>query len=161
MNEEIREKNINKINNYIKNKKKSQKIEDSIYRWTEDYIESNMTGDFMFEQFYNDKLDCIIKNFDEKFNSYFLNAIKENKINIDAFAFLKPEEIFPEKFESIIKKKSLEKAIRDNKATSNAFKCPKCKKRKSTIDQKQVRSGDEPMTTFVTCVECGHVQTFG
>ena len=40
------------------------------------------------------------------------------------------------------------------------FKCPKCKNRESWVEQKQTRAGDEPMTTFVTCVKCKHVQKF-
>ena len=41
-------------------------------------------------------------------------------------------------------------------ASTDAFKCGKCKQRKCTYYQLQTRSADEPMTTFVTCVECGN-----
>ena len=34
------------------------------------------------------------------------------------------------------------------------FKCGKCKTNKTTYYQMQVRSADEPMTTFVTCLNC-------
>jgi transcription elongation factor S-II len=156
-----RKKIVKQINDIVKDDKLSKDIEDSIHRWTEEYTESNMTPEFMFENFYNDKLSDILKNLDSKYNSFLLEAIKSKKIKSSDVAFLKPEEIFPDKFDSLLKKKKLEQAIKDNKATTDAFKCPKCKKRKSTIDQKQVRAGDEPMTTFVTCVECGHVQRFG
>ena len=114
----------------------------------------------MFESFYQDKFSDIIKNLDVKVNSYLINAIKNKEINPKDIAFLKPEEIFPEKFDAIIKKKKVEQAIKDNQATTDAFKCPKCKNRKCKIDQKQTRSGDEPMTTFVTCLECEHVMKF-
>jgi len=144
----------------VKDKTLSSKLEDSIYRWTEDYMETNITPAFMFENFYQDKFSDILKNLDPKNNSYLLEAVKSNKIKPEDIAFLKPEEIYPEKFEAILNKRKLEKAIKDNKATTDAFKCPKCKARKATIDQKQVRAGDEPMTTFVTCVECGNVQRF-
>lgn len=36
------------------------------------------------------------------------------------------------------------------------FKCGKCKKMKTTYAQLQTRSADEPMTTFVTCHNCGN-----
>lgn len=155
-----REKYQKQMVKLVKDKKIAMLLEDSIYRWTDDYMETNITPAFMFENFYQDKFSDIIKNLDPKNNSYLLNAIKNGKIDPKNIAFLKPEEIYPEKFESILNKKRLEKAIKDNQATTNAFKCPKCKKRKAKIDQKQVRSGDEPMTTFVTCVECGNVQRF-
>ena len=44
--------------------------------------------------------------------------------------------------------------------SSTAFKCIKCKKKKCTVSQKQVLAGDEPLTTFVTCLECGYSFSF-
>ncbi|KAK9053586.1 hypothetical protein SSX86_024660 [Deinandra increscens subsp. villosa] len=40
------------------------------------------------------------------------------------------------------------------KATTDQFKCGRCGKRQCTYYQLQTRSADEPMTTFVTCVNC-------
>ncbi|XP_050385092.1 transcription elongation factor TFIIS [Argentina anserina] len=40
------------------------------------------------------------------------------------------------------------------KATTDQFKCGRCGKRKTTYYQMQTRSADEPMTTYVTCVNC-------
>lgn len=39
--------------------------------------------------------------------------------------------------------------------SSSEFKCRKCKSEKTAVSQAQTRSADEPMTTFVTCLECG------
>jgi DNA-directed RNA polymerase subunit M/transcription elongation factor TFIIS len=36
------------------------------------------------------------------------------------------------------------------------FTCPKCKSRKVRNNPKQIRSGDEPMTNFLSCVTCGN-----
>jgi transcription elongation factor S-II len=36
------------------------------------------------------------------------------------------------------------------------FRCGRCKERKCTYFQLQTRSADEPMTTFVTCANCGN-----
>ena len=41
-------------------------------------------------------------------------------------------------------------------ASTDAFKCGKCKQRACTYYQLQTRSADEPMTTFITCVNCGN-----
>ena len=38
--------------------------------------------------------------------------------------------------------------------------CKKCGSNKTWSVQKQTRSGDEPMTTFSTCVECRHSFVF-
>jgi len=40
--------------------------------------------------------------------------------------------------------------------STDQFQCGKCKQRKTTYYQLQTRSADEPMTTFVTCVNCNN-----
>ena len=42
------------------------------------------------------------------------------------------------------------------KATTDQFQCGKCRQRKCTYYQMQTRSADEPMTTFVTCINCNN-----
>ncbi|XP_051138222.1 transcription elongation factor TFIIS isoform X2 [Andrographis paniculata] len=42
------------------------------------------------------------------------------------------------------------------KASTNEFTCGRCKKKECTYYQMQTRSADEPMTTYVTCVNCGN-----
>lgn len=41
-------------------------------------------------------------------------------------------------------------------AATEEFKCFKCKKRKCTYYELQTRSADEPMTCFVSCLNCGN-----
>lgn len=41
-------------------------------------------------------------------------------------------------------------------AETDAFQCSRCKQRKTRYRQQQTRSADEPMTTFVTCTNCGN-----
>jgi len=42
-----------------------------------------------------------------------------------------------------------------NQQGTGMFRCGKCKKNNCTYFQMQTRSADEPMTTFVSCLECG------
>jgi transcription elongation factor S-II len=42
----------------------------------------------------------------------------------------------------------------DTQAETDMFKCGRCKARKCKYYQLQTRSADEPLTTFVTCVNC-------
>ena len=37
---------------------------------------------------------------------------------------------------------------------STIFRCAKCRQNNCTYYQLQTRSADEPMTTFVTCLNC-------
>ena len=40
--------------------------------------------------------------------------------------------------------------------TEGVYKCRKCGGKKTRQIEKQIRSADEPMTIFVTCVTCGN-----
>ncbi|KAF8880997.1 transcription factor S-II, central domain-containing protein [Infundibulicybe gibba] len=44
----------------------------------------------------------------------------------------------------------------EQQAETDAFQCSRCKQRKCRYRQAQTRSADEPMTTFVTCVNCNN-----
>ena len=62
--------------------------------------------------------------------------------------------------QAAFKLKERELAIERAKAAEEdyegLFKCGKCKLTKTTYYQMQTRSADEPMTTYVTCKNCGH-----
>lgn len=40
--------------------------------------------------------------------------------------------------------------------TSDLFRCARCNQRRVTYFQMQTRSADDPMTTFITCTNCGN-----
>ena len=44
---------------------------------------------------------------------------------------------------------------KQNQNTEGFFMCNRCKNKKTTYYQLQTRSADEPMTTFVSCLNCG------
>jgi len=67
--------------------------------------------------------------------------------------------LFPEKWRKMIEKKIKQMKNFENfdfSSASSEFKCFKCKKRNCTYYQLQTRSADEPMTTFIQCLECGN-----
>ena len=49
---------------------------------------------------------------------------------------------------------TIEDNLIEKEVESGLFTCNKCKKSKTTYYQLQTRSADEPMTTFVTCLNC-------
>ena len=157
---EYRNETINEIDKFVKNKSISKKIEESVFKFTERYCLEQGTA-FLFESIYDNKKNDILVNINNKSdNKTLLDNIKKGKIDPENLAFLKPEELDPDKYETIIKKKELAEYKKNNKATTDIFKCSKCKSRKSIVHQQQTRAGDEPMTTYVTCQECGHVFKF-
>jgi DNA-directed RNA polymerase subunit M/transcription elongation factor TFIIS len=151
-------KNITKLLTKVIDKKKAVEIEKSIYNYTQDYYNDNSDmPPYLIQSSYEHKSNEIINEINNKNSTYLLNAINEDTIDILKIAYLKPEELNPEKFEPIIKNKELREYKKNNKKGSNIFTCSKCKKANCSVTQKQTRAGDEPPTTFVECLECGHI----
>ena len=96
--------------------------------------------------YYNLKNEKIVKKL-------FSKQLKSSEI-----AFKTHMELFPEKWESKIKDKQVRlenKYFPKIEASTDNFTCGKCKSNKCTYYQLQTRSADEPMTPFVTCLNCG------
>jgi DNA-directed RNA polymerase subunit M/transcription elongation factor TFIIS len=72
---------------------------------------------------------------------------------------MKPEHLYPELWETLLLKNAKKMAAlgkeKDQQGTS-MFKCGKCKLNNCTYFQMQTRSADEPMTTFVCCLNCSN-----
>ena len=108
-----------------------------------------------FSQLYVDKLRSVFSNI--KTSNYLKTLIKEGSIKPHEIAFMTHQEMKPEKWEKMIKEKQeREKNKYDVKQkTSSEFTCHKCKSNNCSYYQLQTRSADEPMTTFVNCLDCG------
>ena len=73
--------------------------------------------------------------------------------------FMNHQELQPEKWNDLIEAKKIKDENKFSpkiEASTDDFTCSKCKSKKCTFYQLQTRSADEPMTTFVTCIECGN-----
>lgn len=112
-----------------------------------------------FVVLYVDLMRSIFMNLD----SEMLEKIKSKEIRAHKVAFLSHQEMKPEKWKELIEEK---RKRDDNKydpntdITTDNFTCFKCAANKEvsnrcTYYQLQTRSADEPMTTFVTCLNCG------
>ena len=130
-------------------------MENGLLNFSIEYAEENDTM-FLLANIYETKVNeilCILKGKNSKF---ILNSLKSGKIEPYKLAFLKQELLKPKDFEKILNKKHITEFKKNNKATTDAFKCSKCKQRKCTVEERQTRSGDEPATTYVKCTVCGH-----
>lgn len=88
-----------------------------------------------------------------------LELLTANKIKAHELAFMTHQEMKPQKWSEMIEKKKIrDKNMYEPKmeASTDNFICRKCKKKRCTYYQLQTRSADEPMTTFVTCLDCGN-----
>ena len=92
-------------------------------------------------------------------NPEIIEKIKTGVFISKDMAFKTNQELYPEKWDKIIEDK---KARLENKyfpkieASTDNFNCRKCKSNQCTYYQLQTRSADEPMTTYVTCINCGN-----
>lgn len=115
-----------------------------------------------FVQIYMDRVRTIISNLEREQTGtnprYLLTLIKEKKIKPHEIAFMTHFEMAPEKWEQLImEKRERDKSKYDQSIKINSeFKCRRCKSNNCTYYQLQTRSADEPMTTFVNCLNCGN-----
>lgn len=153
--------NIIEISNKLLSIKHAEIIEKSIFEYSLQYcFYKNYPLEYI-PTIYNDKYTSILQLIDSK--DIKINIV--NKIFNDEFfclliAFLPPHELCPENWAKIIEKKNnLEK--QENKVEySSVYKCMKCGNNKCIVRQVQLRSADEPMTTFVKCSVCNKTYKF-
>jgi|UniRef100_A0A6C0CET9 DNA-directed RNA polymerase subunit M/transcription elongation factor TFIIS len=92
-------------------------------------------------------------------NKELIERFKKKEFLPHKLPYMNCEEIFPERWETIIEKQKLKfKAAYEIKQVSmtDAIKCGKCKNNKISYYELQTRSGDESMTIFYNCIICGH-----
>lgn len=137
----------------------STNIEKGVYNWAIQHASKNNIvkkwSNPFFVTLYIDRLRSVYINL-KKPNVVAL--ILEKTIPAKDLAFMTHQEICPDKWKKLIE----DKKVRDKQkyepnieASTDNFTCNKCKSKKCTYYQLQTRSADEPMTTFVTCLECG------
>lgn len=136
------------------------KIESSIFEFT--IVNGNMNNYLVsiLPNIYYAKFDDIIQNIngDPHINNKTLkNNLLSGKINPQLVAFLSPHEIHYDRWKTIIKKNEIKEDKKKNLATTDAYTCTKCKEKKCRMIELQTRSSDEPMTQFITCLNCYHV----
>lgn len=98
-------------------------------------------------------LDSYVNN-----NQKLLEKIKSGELTLKAVAEMSPIDLCPSRWkESIEKIIETEKKLYSTQKNASIFMwCSGCKKKtKCDYYQLQTRSADEPMTTFVDCLECG------
>jgi len=139
-------------------------IEKSIYNYTirearEKKIErtwNNKLFIFLYKKNYSKVYSNVSTN---KNAAFVMKKLKYGYWEPENIISMSHEELYPEMWEDFIikNKKKMDLLSLDNKQQgSNMFRCGRCKKNNCTYFQLQTRSADEPMTTFVTCLECNN-----
>ncbi|KAJ8905474.1 hypothetical protein NDN08_001981 [Rhodosorus marinus] len=114
-------------------------------------------------QAYKDKFRTVNFNLKDEKNERLRSLVVSGAVGPERLIKMSSQELAnPERRESNtkIEKNNMREAqlYNPNKhaATTDLFKCGKCKQRKCTYYQLQTRSADEPLTSFVTCMVCNN-----
>lgn len=142
-----------KIHEVVQNELLSENIEIGIYNYSIQYAKDKKIirrwSNPYFAEIYISKTKSIVFNITPDL----VQSLKDPHL----IAFMTHQELNPKKWKDMLtKKEKRDHHLFENKitATTNDFTCFKCKKNNCTYYQLQTRSADEPMTTFVTCVNC-------
>lgn len=91
-------------------------------------------------------------------NPRLLTRVLEGEFKLSEIPLMTSYDMFPEKWFEL-KDKLLQreqKILEGNKSrATDQFKCRRCNKRECTYYELQTRSADEPMTCFISCLNCG------
>ena len=158
---EFRANIVSKLSEIIGDNKITTNLEKGILNYSIDVSnKQNIVKKWDNELFviiYTERLRTIMFNLQK--NETLLTQIKNKEIKSHKLAFMTHQEMNPEKWKPLIE----DKKIRDKNmynpqidANTDNFTCGKCKSKRCSYYQLQTRSADEPMTTFVTCIDCGN-----
>ena len=91
-------------------------------------------------------------------NNELYQKIKSGQLQVEHLKTMNVMEYAPNLYSALREKQLLreQSELEGNKAlATDRFFCSRCQKRECTYYELQTRSADEPMTIFITCVNCG------
>lgn len=143
-------------------------IELGIYNWSIRFAKQHNIvrnwSDATFMSCYVRKAMSVKVNLDPVDNPRILSRLEAGEFKHRDIAFMKPENIKPERWQQHVEALMLreQKALRSQLvAKTNRFWCKKCGKNETSYYEQQTRSGDEPMSIFIFCINCGNKWRLG
>ncbi len=115
----------------------------------------------LFEAVYKAVVRRIIGNLDPASyvgNTHLHTQLTSGDLTLDTLRSMTTQDMNPGLYKELYDRQLLREQaqLEGNKAmTTEMFKCSRCKKNQCTYYQLQTRSADEPMTTFISCLNCG------
>lgn len=91
-------------------------------------------------------------------NKRLISRLIEKEFHPKQIASMEYQRMFPEVWKDILDEKNKRDRYLyeiNTEMTTDSYTCSRCHKKECTYYQLQTRSADEPMTTFVTCLNCG------
>jgi len=152
-----RAKHIIDFSNILNDIKKAISLEKGIFEFALIHTFLNNFQQKFVISVYLDKVEEIKNNLNgnSKIDNKTLKpAILNGEIRPELVSFLSPQQMHPKRWADILNIKKYREDKENNIATTDLYKCRKCGERKAKISQLQIRSADEPTSTFVTCLVC-------
>ena len=147
-----------RLNVLLKNESNSCNLEKGIYNATiQEANDKKIVKKWENNKFvtlYINRLRSIYFNLTDEL----VEKVNNKTIKAHEIAYMTHQELKPAKWAKLIEAKKMKDENRYTpkiEASTDNFTCYKCKSKKCTFYQLQTRSADEPMTTFVTCLDCG------
>lgn len=161
---EYRDNCKNKLFEVTGCKELAEKIEESIYSYSRIKAENRSRDERLkcFNINYLNKMCSLYNNLDLESsikNIHLFDKFKDKKLDPEKAAYYTPQELYPEKWEELLKTKSAVNDFlykKEPMVVTDKYTCGRCKKNKCTYYFLQVRSCDEPSTMFITCLNCWH-----
>ncbi|KAG6809440.1 hypothetical protein H0H92_000250 [Tricholoma furcatifolium] len=110
---------------------------------------------------YKNRMRMLFVNLKDKNNPALRESVVSGELSVEKLSTMTSQDMASEERKAAdlkIKEENFHKSLAaaDQQAETEAFQCGRCKQRKCHYRQAQTRSADEPMTTFVTCANCGN-----
>tara|TARA_Y100000389_G_C17153031_1_gene360508 strand:+ start:117 stop:641 length:525 start_codon:yes stop_codon:yes gene_type:complete len=163
---EFRGKITQSLSEFVPKEKIRKNIEKGIYNYSLKEAKKKCVikkwDNKLFVEIYLTRYKTIINNINPKIrpeNNVLLQKILKRKLSTKVLSTMNHQEMHPSKWKEIIDKKiQRDKHLleTDMSAATDEFTCYKCHKSKCQYYQLQTRSADEPMTTFINCLNCGN-----
>jgi len=131
-------------------------INDANIKYVNKHFDNNL-----FQIIYMSASRRILSNLDPNGyvkNEHLLPRIIQGQLSIEHLATMNVMEYAPSIYSPLREQMDLREQhlLEGNKAmATDLFKCSRCHKRECTFYELQTRSADEPMTKFITCINCG------
>lgn len=162
----IRNSSCNLFYKILNDDSKSRQMEKDIYNSCLKYANENgiikSWDNIVFKKLYVSRIRSIYTNL--KSDSYlgnknFLNKILKGDINHKNISSISKYDIYPEVWTELLSKLAEKDKLKYSlkpEAMTDMFKCRKCGSRSCSYYEFQTRSADEPMTQFITCLDCNN-----
>ena len=151
---------VQELSKFLPQKHYAANLEKGVFNWCiQEADNKNVVKKWenvYFVQIYIDRFRMIWMNLQDE---ALLAKVVSKEIKPHELGQMSHQEIAPDRWEKLIqdkKEKDENRYAPKLDGNTDMFTCRKCKSNKCSYYQLQTRSADEPMTTFVTCVNCGN-----